>query len=166
MSTAGKKDVRFFPTFQLKSIDGQVIRESWCQQRPLSLILFYKKDCPTSCLVTTLLKELWRERGVPTDLVLLVSQDGAEKSARTVAEWDLPFPVVSDAPNYRLSKTLDFDAVPTGYLVDPNRQVQGRFTGFVRQEFQQVLETLLGANQCPAPAGLETRKGIPAFSPG
>ncbi|RMG61594.1 MAG: hypothetical protein D6715_13390 [Calditrichaeota bacterium] len=166
MSTVGKEAPGRFPSFQLKALSGQIISETWLQQRPLTLVLFYKKDCPTSRLVNTLLSDLWQAHSLPPELVLLVSQDQEEKTARTVGEWGLPFPVACDAPAYTLSRGLDFEAVPTGYLVDQNLSIQQRFTGFVRQEFQAVLEALLKANGIDAPVDLNARSDLPVFSPG
>ncbi|RMG61229.1 MAG: hypothetical protein D6715_14055 [Calditrichaeota bacterium] len=166
MSTASKDARGRFPSFQLRSPSGQIISETWLQQRPLTLVLFYKKDCPTSRLVNTLLSDLWRAHSLPAELILLVSQDREEKTAQTVTEWELPFPVACDAPAYSLSKILDFEAVPTGYLVSRNLSIQHWFTGFVRQEFQEVLEALLKANGIDAPVELNARSDLPVFSPG
>ncbi|NOX36382.1 MAG: TlpA family protein disulfide reductase [Calditrichaeota bacterium] len=157
---------RAFPEFQLPTLENRAVTQAGFQQRPATLCLFFKGSCATSQLVLNLLRQLWERQGLPEEWVLLISQDNVPETRTFVQQHGLSFPLVVDYPDYRLSRALDFQTVPAMYLVDRQSRILNHTEGFVKPEYEILLQRLFAENGVQIVELFESGANVPLLKPG
>ncbi len=152
--------------FRLPTIDGGTLSLSDIQQRPATLLVFYKASCDTSVYALKLLNDFGRRRTSSDPLIYLISQDPPGETEAFIRRESLRLPVAVDYPEYRLSRQLDFRSVPAWYLVDGQGNIPGRSEGFVRTEVEHLLEELFRKNGQDLPPIFADPESVPALRPG
>ena len=95
-----------------------------------------------------------------------ISQDDAEKSSMFCEQFGVTFPIAIDAPAYLASKSYVFSSVPTILLVDRERAIRFRLTGFSKAGLIRLSEEIAHlANRPPAPVFLPNEL-VPETKPG
>ncbi len=157
---------RLFPEFQLPTLERSIFTPAEFQKRPATLCLFFKDHCATSQLVLKLLQQVWQQQALPKEWVFLISQDEPPETQSFVAQLGLTFPVVVDYPDYRLSRALDFQTVPAMYLVDQQNQILSQMEGFVKPEYEILLQRLFAENGVQIVNLFESESNVPLLKPG
>ena len=159
-------DTRRIPEFQLPSPEGTLLDHRWLGQRPATLLMVYKSSCATSLFALEILQQVWQRVSLPWALGLLISQDDPESTRTLVKRHGIRFPVVVDFPEYRLSRRLGFTTVPALYLVNRHAEILRQVQGFVRAEYETILERLFEAHRLSVREVFPDAASIPPLKPG
>lgn len=121
------------PAFQLKSTSGGLMGVG-SQSTPI-LLVFFKISCPT-CQYTL----PFVERVASSVTVLGISQDNPEDTEYFANEYGLTFPIVFDEvrKGYPVSYDYKITHVPTFFLVEPGGRIAASWTGFSRQDLDEL----------------------------
>jgi peroxiredoxin len=99
-----------------------------------ALVVFYKASCPTCQFTLPYLERLSRG-GVR---FLGVSQDDAATRDAFNRRFGVGFDAVSDGAGYPASNAYGITHVPSMFLVEPDGAVSHAWTGFSRQDMEQL----------------------------
>lgn len=129
MKQAGEQ----LPTFSLTSVRGdRVTSDSF---RDGAILVFFKIECPT-CQYTLPFLERLHKSGAN---VIGVAQNDAKQTESFANQYGLSFPLLIDAPDYKVSKAFALSTVPTMFAVR-NGNVEFASDGWVRKDFEKLAE--------------------------
>jgi peroxiredoxin Q/BCP len=129
------------PDFALTSDDGQTIRLSGLQGRPVVLYFYPKDDTPGCTKEACSFRDAWADVEETGALVFGVSPDGAASHQRFRAKYRLPFTLLAD-PDHAVAEAYGAWGEKSMY----GRKYQGILrttfvidgTGTVRRVFEKV----------------------------
>jgi len=147
------------PDFELPDADGKKRSLSSERSRGPVLLVFYKISCPTCQFVLPFVDRLWKRLWGSAVTVLAVSQDPPDDTAAFNREFGMEMPSVFDGEEegYPVSEQYGIAHVPALFLVEPDGVISYSGAGWVKAEFEELLERLAGA------AGMER---LELFEPG
>jgi peroxiredoxin len=154
------------PNFTLPALEGGEYTLAQAVERAPQVIAFFKISCSTCQFTFPFLERL--HRAYETDPVEFrgVSQDNAENSRLFCEKFGVTFPIAIDAPSYAASKSYVFHSVPTILLVDRERAIRFRLTGFSKSGLIRLSEEIAHlTNRPPAPVFLPSEL-VPETKPG
>ena len=125
------------PPFSLNAMDGSSV--SFPSSGRQSVVCFVKEDCPTCREIMPVLAAVYRALSSKLD-VHIIGQTLAG-NAKLASEFDLPFSLLDDS-SLKVSFASDIDTVPTLFCNDEDGKPQQHLVGFVREEWQTLLETV------------------------
>ncbi len=105
-----------------------------------ALVCFIKEDCPTCRLVLPVLTAIYDSLASEVDF-FIVGQTRSGNS-RLMSEFTPPFNLLDDSA-LKVSFTNDIEIVPQVFLTDSEGHVMVERTGFVREEWQEMVAELL-----------------------
>lgn len=129
------------PNIELKSTDGSAFSLKTEAAHGPVIATFFKVGCPTCQYTFPFLERVHKAypRGVK---VVGVSQDDAAKTAAFIKEFGLTFPVLlDDTKKYPASNAYGLETVPATFLVDKQGTVEMTMVGWVKEEFQTLVES-------------------------
>lgn len=126
-----------------------------------SLICFVKEDCETCNTAAPVLKALHKAYGSKI-AVLLVAQSG-EANAEFAKRHDLSMPVLDDTA-CKAAFDWDIESVPSVFWHDAQGEVQRKFEGFVREDWEALAVDMSEAVSLPI-AQIDW-SSLPAWRPG
>ncbi len=154
------------PEISLESLDGGRFVLSEAAAKSPTVVAFFKVSCGTCQFTFPFLERIHNAyRDQPVHF-RAISQDDAELSARFAQHYGFTFPIALDPAPYAASRSYHFESVPTILLVDRDRIVRFRTTGFSKAGLNHLSEEiarLLGRE--PAPVFLANEK-VPEMKPG
>ena len=125
-----------------------------------SLVVFVKEDCPTCREVMPVLSALHSALAESMDIhVIGQTADGNKQLEQ---EFSPPYSILDDS-SLKVSFATDVETVPNLYLTDVDGAQRQVLTGFVRQEWQELLTDL--AQQHNANLDLDWSQ-LPEWRPG
>ncbi len=131
-----------------------------------SLWIFFKQTCDTSLFFLDLLLKFWENFPDRQPPVYLISQDSLPETQSFFKNKGGNIPVFIDAPDFALSKRLNFRSVPASFLIDAGGCVLRSEEGFVRDALSEMIEAVLQKNQfAPVPVWDDPAR-IPILRPG
>lgn len=163
---ANNQTMKTFPEFELPTPAGSTLSAGELGKHPLSLITFYKASCDTSVYLLELLNDFGQRLALPHSPFWLVSQDSAEETRRFLTITNIRLPAAIDFPDYRLSRQLDFQSVPALYLVDRSEKILFHSVGFVKDEFQRILQRIAIKNGRRDVLVFQDEQTVAIFKPG
>ena len=131
--------------FELASTEGP---RAFPTGRP-ALLCFVKEDCPTCDMTMPLIEAAHRAFGAELD-VLVIGQEAAG-NAVLVTRHGLTAPMLDDSA-LQVSYAYDLDTVPTIILAGGDGTEETRFIGFGRDDWRNLVETLVIRTGLPAPS--------------
>lgn len=161
-----EKDPSLFPESDLSTLSGEALDDLISKKNKYMLIVFYKQSCQTSLYLLEHLARFQKHSKIDSHLIVLISQDDLEETNRFIEMQQLSFPVALDFPEYKLSRRLNFMAVPACYLVKNTGKIEMESIGFVRDEIAEMIDRLLRVNGCEPHPLFEEPGKIPAIKPG
>ena len=154
------------PDFSLPGLEGGEFTLSQALQNGPVVVAFFKVTCGTCQFTFPFLERLHRAYAQDAVAFRGVSQDDAEKSRHFREQFGFTFPIALDAPAYVASKSYLFSYVPTILLVDRERKIRFRQTGFSKAGLIRLSEEIARlASRPPAPAFLPSEL-VPEAKPG
>ncbi len=133
------------PAFSLKNSDNQDISFPGDKQ---TLICFIKEDCPTCKTVIPILEACYKALGSSMD-VHLVGQT-LPGNLQLLEQFNMSAPILDDS-NLKVSFAYDVEIVPTLILADRQGRELERQQGFVREDWQSLLSTLVNEHHLTEP---------------
>lgn len=125
--------------FTLDDLTGQQL--SFSGKRP-SLVCFIKEDCPTCREIMPVLCAMYDAFAGHLDFYVIgQTEAGNQQLANT---FHPPFNILNDSA-LKVSYETDIETVPTLLLTDANGQTQTEQVGFVRDEWQPMVNDLLAS---------------------
>ncbi len=155
------------PDFQLADLDGKRLRLS--ELRGKAVILnFWATWCPPCRKEMPSMERAWRgirERGEPIVLIAVNVGEDADTVFGFTARMDLSFPILLDersevADRYRRLTGIGTMALPTTFVIDPQRRVAYRAVGGREWDDPALLDpvrALLGGTAPPKAARAAAR---------
>ncbi|MBZ5612097.1 MAG: TlpA family protein disulfide reductase [Acidobacteriia bacterium] len=154
MAAAGEQA----PAFQLKSLKGgDQSLQKILSQGP-ALLAFYKIGCPVCQLTAPYLERLSASRKLQ---IVGVSQDDGDSTRSFNQRFGVTFPTLLDeaAAGYPASNGYGVSSVPSLFVVETDGRISKSFSGFSKQDLEEV-----GERAGVAPFGPEDR--VPEFKAG
>ena len=105
-----------------------------------ALVCFVKEDCPTCRLVLPVLAAI--HDSLASELDFFIIGQTRSGNSRLMSEFTPPFNLLDDSA-LKVSFTNDIEIVPQVFLTDSEGHVLVERTGFVREEWQEMLAELL-----------------------
>ena len=105
-----------------------------------ALVCFIKEDCPTCRLVLPVLGAIHDSLASELDFFIVGQSRGG--NSRLISEFTPPFHLLDDSA-LKVSFTNDIEIVPQVFLTNSEGQVLVERTGFVREEWQEMVAELL-----------------------
>ena len=153
------------PEFTLEGTDGRSYSLGEALSGGPALLVFFKTSCGTCDLAFPYINRLRAAYGDGWRL-WAVAQDPPDRAGEYARRQGMNYPVLSDSPDYIVSKQYDPAATPALFLIDADGRVAYTTHGFSKDdlnELSRLVATRLGAEaQVVAPAD----DGQPAFQPG
>jgi peroxiredoxin len=147
------------PSFSLLAIDGT---EHELSHEP-TLLVFFETDCPTCLLTFSYLNKLAARLG--NGVILGISQDDEDATKAFAEQLQINFPILLDR-NWKVSAQYDPVAVPTLFLINPERQITNTQIAFDKAELNAITATLCEMMAREAFVLAEPFDGHPAMKPG
>jgi len=155
------------PAFTLPLLPGGSARLADLVDAGGGVLVFFKRDCPTSELLAPRLAPLAEALRREERLFLAVVQ-GTEEDARAFRDAHAQgLPLSWDAAPYDVSRAYDLSVMPTLLVIDGAGVVAERLEGFVKSEYLALgasIEQALSLGDIP-PVLLRPAE-LPAVSPG
>lgn len=126
-----------------------------------TLLCFVKEDCPTCDLSMPLIEQVARAFGAAVD-VWAIGQE-TEGNALLEERHNLTLPLLDDNA-LNVSYAYDIDTVPTVVIAAADGSEEQRFEGFVRSDWQRLVEDLYARTGLAAP--LIDWESLPEARPG
>ena len=131
--------------FSLNNLTGETY--NFPGLRP-SLVCFIKEDCPTCRIVMPVLAAMYDSFGEQIDFYVIGQT--AAGNQQLADEFQPPFSILND-DTLKVSFEADIETVPTLLLTDEKGKTVTQRVGFVRDEWQPMVEDLintLGVESC------------------
>ncbi|MEO0981713.1 MAG: TlpA family protein disulfide reductase [Pseudomonadota bacterium] len=141
------------PAFALADLNGET--RAFPSGRP-ALVCFVKEDCPTCNLVMPILKAFQVAHGEAADILVLGQT--AVGNQKLQDQYALPQPIL-DESGCTTSFAWDIDTVPSAFWTDGEGRSMHEVTGFVREEWKALAETMGGEAEVDWAAYPEWRPG-------
>ena len=122
--------------FKLEDSTG--IKRSFPSTRR-SLVCFIKEDCPTCRLVLPVLAAI--NDSLSSELDFFIIGQTSSGNSRLMSEFDPPFNLLDDSA-LKVSFINDIEIVPQVFLTDSGGHVLVERSGFVREEWQELVAEL------------------------
>lgn len=104
------------------------------------LLTFYKKTCPTCQFTYPFFEKLHEHYTSPTFQVVGIGQDPETKEFSQA--YGITFPMVSDTPNYDVSRQYHLTTVPTAFLVNPDKSIDYVSIGFAKKDLEDICQLI------------------------
>ncbi len=154
------------PDFTLPAAEGGQFALTEALRRAPQVIAFFKISCSTCQFTFPFLERLHRAYEADSVEFRGISQDNAENSRLFCEKFGITFPIAIDAESYQASKSYVFHSVPTILLIDRDRAIRFRLTGFSKAGLIRLSEEIAHlANRPPAPVFLAGEL-VPETKPG
>ncbi len=154
------------PEISLEAIEGGRFVLTGAAKKGPTVIVFFKVSCSTCQFTFPFLERIHSAyRDQPVNF-RAISQDDAQLSVQFARHYGVTFPIAVDPPPYAASRSYHFANVPTILLVDRERVVLFRNTGFSKAgliRLSEEIAKLLGRE--PAPVFL-ANEAVPETKPG
>lgn len=152
------------PEITLKTTGGGTYNLSKnLQTGSLAVVAFFKTSCPVCQFTFPYLERL--HRSYPQQPICGVSQDDLDSTVSFARAYGCSFPVLLDDD---LSLTVKFGLtnVPSIFLVDRSGQVLISSVGFVKEDLEQINQSLSETSGKPLRALFSEADDVPALRPG
>jgi thiol-disulfide isomerase/thioredoxin len=131
------------------------------------LLAFFKVTCPTCKLAWPYLQRLHEAYGGSAIRIAGVAQDDEEAARAFYAEFGgATFELLLDPKPYAASKAFRVESVPHVVLVPPDGSYELLFSGWSRQDFEDLGARLAESQRLPPAVLVAPGDPVPAFRPG
>lgn len=151
------------PDFRLSTVAGRPVGlTDLCGDGP-ALIVFASDECPTSAITVRRLAPIVDDLSSAGITVAVVFEDPLEVAARVARRAGFRGAVLSEPAPYDVSRSYELVSVPTSLLVDRDRNLVDRVTGW---DAERLDELLARACERAGVAPIHVTRDAPARKPG
>lgn len=137
------------PRFELPRFGGVEAGFPAASRGRPSLLVFYKFSCPSCQLSLPFVQRFHEEYGKEV-FIAAIAQDGPEETADFRDQMGLTLPVFMDMAPYPVSRQYGLISVPSIFLTDNRGVIEYAGAGFVKQDFQALVQRLSALSGRPA----------------
>lgn len=153
------------PHFTLLGIDGKEYSLTNDAGGQPVLLVFFKTTCATCDLAFPYINRL-RDTYPDGWTLWAIAQDQPQTASEYAGKHDLSYPVLIDAPDYRVSRLYDPAATPTLFFADARGRTVYATHGFAKDDLNE-LTAIVARSVGAEPAIIAPADdGRPAFKPG
>lgn len=150
------------PDFKLVGTDGKTYSLKEKLSTDLTLIAFFKINCPTCQFTFPFLERLHKNYAGKGFTLWGISQNNQADTLQFAGEYKVTFPLLLDQNNYQISYAYGITIVPTLFLIDKNQEILFSSEGFAKQDLEKlsgdiaervgttVVDIFAGENYVPA----------------
>ena len=154
------------PTFQLPTTTGESLSLREALARGPVLLAFFKVSCPTCQFTLPFLERIHQQLRGEGAQIWGVVQDKAQDGAHFAATYGVTFPILIDAPPYKVSREYGIAHVPSLFLVRPDGGMEFSGEGFCKADLLAIHKSLAQRLSATPPALFFPTEKIPEFKPG
>jgi len=154
------------PSFQLTTTTGEPVSLPGVLTRGPVLLAFFKVACPICQFTFPFLERMHLQLRPSGAQILGIVQDNAPDALRFATTYGVTFPVVVDAPAYKVSRAYGLTHVPSLFLIKPDGAVEIFSDGFSKADLLAIHKSLARLVSATPPALFLPTENIPEFKPG
>jgi len=154
------------PDFKLSGTDGKSYSLKEKLSSDLTLIAFFKINCPTCQFTFPFLEKLHKNYAGKGFALWGISQNNQAETREFASQYQISFPLLLDQNNYQISYAYGITVVPTMFLIDKNQEIIFTSEGFAKEDLEKLsgdIAARVGATVIDIFAG---ESYVPAFKAG
>lgn len=154
------------PDFKLTATDGKSYSLKEKLSTDLTLIAFFKINCPTCQFTFPFLEKLHKNYTGKGFTLWGISQNNQAETLQFAREYKISFPLLLDQNNYQISYAYGITVVPTLFLIDKNQEILFTAEGFAKDDLEKLsieIAQRIGSSPVNIFAG---ESYVPAFKAG
>jgi peroxiredoxin len=153
------------PRFGLKGVDGRVYSLDEALSSGPVLLVFFKTTCGTCDVAFHYVNRLSESYGEGWS-VWALAQDPPGRAREYAERFGMKYPVLTDTPDYEVSKLYDPPATPTIYLLESDGRVAHTSHGFSKADINELSRLVAERLGREPLAVASVDDGQPDFKPG
>jgi len=153
------------PHFTLLGIDGQEFSLPNDTAGKPALLVFFKTTCGTCDVAFPYINRL-RETYPDGWNLWAIAQDPPVAASEYARAHGIHYPVLIDAPDYKVSRLYDPPATPTLFLTDGRGRTEYTTHGFSKEDMNEIATRVARAVGAEPAVIAPADDGRPAFKPG
>lgn len=126
------------PDFKLSAPDGKSHSLKEKLSTDLTLIAFFKINCPTCQFSLPFLEKLHKNYAGKGFTLWGISQNNQAETLQFAKEYKITFPLLLDQNNYQISYVYGITVVPTILLIDKNQEILFSSEGFAKEDLEKL----------------------------
>jgi peroxiredoxin len=130
------------------------------------LLAFFKVGCPTCQFTFPFLERIHQQLRSSGVQILGIVQDSAADATGFARTYGVTFPVLVDAPAYKVSRAYGLTHVPSLFLIKADGVVEMFSDGFSKADLLAIHKSLAGLLSATPPALFLPTERIPDYKPG
>lgn len=130
------------PDFKLSGTDGKTSSLKEKLSTDLTLLAFFKINCPTCQFTFPFLEKLHKNYAGKGFTLWGISQNNQAETLQFAGEYKISFPLLLDQNNYQISYAYGITVVPTLFLIDKNQEILFTGEGFAKEDLEKLSQEI------------------------
>ncbi len=126
------------PEFKLTATDGKGYSLKEKLSTDLTLIAFFKINCPTCQFIFPFIERLHENYSGKGFTLWGISQNNHAETLQFAKDYKISFPLLLDQNNYQVSYAYGITVVPTLFLIDKNQEILFTSEGFAKEDLEKL----------------------------
>ncbi len=126
------------PEFKLTATDGKSYSLKEKLSTDLTLIAFFKINCPTCQFIFPFIERLHENYSGKGFTLWGISQNNHAETLQFAKDYKISFPLLLDQNNYQVSYAYGITVVPTLFLIDKNQEILFTSEGFAKEDLEKL----------------------------
>jgi len=126
------------PDFKLTAADGNSYSLKNQLSSDLTLIAFFKVNCPTCQFTFPFLEKLHKNYTGKEFSLWGISQNNQGDTLQFARQYQIGFPLLLDLNHYHVSNSYGITIVPTLFLIDKNQEISFVSEGFAKGDLEKL----------------------------
>ena len=154
------------PDFKLSGTDSKTYSLKEKLATDLTLIAFFKINCPTCQFTFPFLEKLHKSYAGKGFTLWGISQNNQAETREFASQYQISFPLLLDQNNYQISYAYGITVVPTLFLIDKNQEILFTGEGFAKEDLEKLSQEI-AQRTGTAPVNIFAGESyVPAFKAG
>jgi len=154
------------PDFKLTAADGKSYSLKEKLSTDLTLLAFFKINCPTCQFTFPFLEKLHKSYAGKGFTLWGISQNNQAETREFASQYQISFPLLLDQNNYQISYAYGITVVPTLFLIDKNQEILFTGEGFAKEDLEKLSQEI-AQRTGTAPVNIFAGESyVPAFKAG
>ncbi len=126
------------PDFKLSGTDGKSHSLKEKLSSDLTLLAFFKINCPTCQFTFPFLEKLHKNYAGKGFTLWGISQNNQAETLQFASQYKISFALLLDQNNYQISYAYGITVVPTLFLIDKNQEILFSSEGFAKEDLEKL----------------------------